>query len=73
MNSDSGRILFPDRMLRFQQVFGATLALVSMGTVSRVITFLTEMVIASDFGASLFSDAYFATQKGETYPRKLTK
>ena len=47
---------------RFRQVSGATLALIVTGTLTRVITLLTQTVIAREFGLSVFSDAYFATE-----------
>ncbi|MDX1524250.1 MAG: lipid II flippase MurJ, partial [Anaerolineae bacterium] len=48
--------------LRFQQVSGATLALIITGTLARVITLLTQMVIAREFGISILSDAFFVAQ-----------
>ena len=47
----------------FERVSGATLALVVTGTLARIITLLTQMVIADEFGVSIFSDAYFAMEK----------
>jgi len=47
----------------FERVSGATLALVVTGTLARIITLLTQMVIAGEFGASTSSDAYFAMEK----------
>jgi len=47
---------------RFRQVSGATLALIFTGTLTRVITLLTQIVIAREFGLGVFSDAYFATE-----------
>src|SRR5687768_6967291 len=47
---------------RLRQVSGATLTLTVTGALARIITLLTQMVIAREFGVSIFSDAYFATQ-----------
>ena len=53
-------VAFSSWRSRFKRVSGATLALVVTGTLGRVITLLTQMVIAREFGVSMFSDAYFA-------------
>jgi putative peptidoglycan lipid II flippase len=53
-------VAFSSWRSRFERVSGATLALVVTGTLGRVITLLTQMVIAREFGVSMFSDAYFA-------------
>lgn len=47
---------------RLQTVSGATLALIVTGTLTRLITSLTQIVIAREFGLSVLSDAYFATE-----------
>jgi len=47
---------------RLQTVSGATLALIAMGILTRLITSMTQIVIAREFGLSLLSDAYFATE-----------
>lgn len=63
MSREVGReIAFSEWRSRLRQVSGATLALVVTGTSGRIITSLTQMVIAHEFGVSIFSDAYFATQ-----------
>jgi putative peptidoglycan lipid II flippase len=48
--------------IHLQSVPGATLALIVMGILTRFVTLLTQMVIAREFGLSVFSDAYFATE-----------
>lgn len=48
---------------RFRQIPGATLALVITGALGRVITLLTQTIIAREFGLSVSSDAYFAVEK----------
>jgi putative peptidoglycan lipid II flippase len=56
-------VAFSSWRSRFEQVSGATLALVVTGTLARIITLLTQMVIADEFGVSTSSDAYFAMEK----------
>ncbi|MCL4295424.1 MAG: murein biosynthesis integral membrane protein MurJ [Anaerolineae bacterium] len=46
---------------RFQQVSGATLALTITGVLTRVITLLTQVIIAREFGLGIDSDAFFVT------------
>lgn len=45
-----------------QQVSGATIALAVTGLLGRGISLLTHMVIASEFGLSVASDAFFAAE-----------
>jgi len=55
-------VAFSSWRSRLQQVPGATLALSIMAILTRVITFLTQVVVARKFGLSAFSDAYFAVE-----------
>jgi putative peptidoglycan lipid II flippase len=48
--------------LQLRQVHGATIALVVTGVLGRAISLLTYMVIASQFGLSIASDAFFAAE-----------
>ena len=48
--------------VRLRQVSGATLILVLLGLLARGITVLTQIVIVREFGATIFSDAYFAME-----------
>lgn len=48
---------------RLRRVSGATLVLVGAAILCRTITLLTQMVIAQEFGVSMFSDAYFAMEQ----------
>lgn len=48
---------------RFQDITGATLVLAITGTLARIITLVTQTIIAREFGLSAYSDAYFAMEK----------
>lgn len=45
-----------------QQILGNTVLLSLIGLLNRALTVITQMVIASRFGATIYSDAYFATE-----------
>jgi putative peptidoglycan lipid II flippase len=47
---------------RLQRLSGATAALVIFGGVTRLLTLLTQIVIAREFGLSIAADAYFITE-----------
>ena len=47
---------------RLTQLSSATIALIVIGIVSRVVTVATQIAIAREFGATIYSDAYFATE-----------
>ena len=49
-------------MWRLRQVSGATLIMVLTGLLTRALTVITQIVIADQFGASIFTDAYFVTE-----------
>jgi len=48
---------------RCEYIPGATLVLAVTGTLGRIITLITQTIIAREFGLSVFSDAYFAMEK----------
>ncbi len=49
-------------MSRFRQVPQAALAIAALAVAVRLLTFLTQAIIAQEFGASAPSDAYFAAE-----------
>jgi len=49
-------------MSRFRQVPQAALAIAALAVAVRLLTFLTQAIIAREFGASSLSDAYFAAE-----------
>ncbi len=49
-------------MSRFRQVPQAALAIAALAVAVRLLTFLTQAIIAKKFGASSLSDAYFAAE-----------
>jgi putative peptidoglycan lipid II flippase len=56
-------VIVSSRRSRLQHVPGLTLLLAVTGTLGRVITLITQTIIARELGLSMLSDAYFATEK----------
>jgi len=61
MHRQEREFTFSGGRSRLQRVSGATLALIVTGILTRIITLLTQVIIAREFGLSMFSDAYLAT------------
>lgn len=56
-------VIVSGRGSRLQHVPGLTLLLAVTGTLGRVITLITQTIIARELGLSTLSDAYFAVEK----------
>ena len=48
--------------VRLRQISGATIVLIFASLFGRILTLLTQVVIAREFGAGALSDAIFATE-----------
>jgi len=49
-------------MSRFRKIPQAALAIAALAVATRLLTFVTQAIIAKEFGASALSDAYFAAE-----------